>query len=70
MHIFKALLSHIIVMKCHWHSVYSRRRQSASSMATKRQSVDCRKREALAMATKHQSADYREGSYGYQASVS
>ena len=47
-------------MKYHWHSVYSRRRQSASSMATKRQSVDCRKNETLAKATKRQSVEYRE----------
>ena len=42
------------------HCVYSRRWQSASSMATKRQSADYREREAQAMATKRQSADYRE----------
>ena len=40
--------------------MYSRRRQSASSMATKRQSVDCREKEAVAKATKRQSAEYRE----------
>ena len=50
----------MIFMKCHWHSVYSRRRQSASSMATKHQSVDCRKNETLAKATKRQSIEYRE----------
>ena len=48
------------IMKCHWHSVYSRRRQSALSMATKCQSVDCREKEAVAKATKCQSAEYRE----------
>ena len=56
----QGLTKSYIIMKCHWHSVYSRRRQSASSMANKHQSVDCREREALAMATKHQSADCRE----------
>ena len=42
------------------HCVYSRRRQSASSMATKRQSADYREREAQAMANKRQSAHYKE----------
>ena len=41
-------------------TICSRRRQTASSMATKRQSVDCREREAVAKATKRQSAEYRE----------
>ena len=47
-------------LKCYWHFVYSRRWQSASSMATKRQSVDCREKEAVAKATKRQSDEYRE----------
>ena len=55
-----AVANRFFNMKCHWHSVYSRGRQSASSMATKRQSVDCREKEAVTKATKRQSAEYRE----------
>ena len=40
--------------------LYLDTRQTVSSMATKRQSIDCREKEAVAKATKHQSAEYRE----------
>ena len=54
------LAANFIIYATAWLFIFSWRRQTASSMTTKRQSTDYKEKEALAKATKRQFAAYRE----------